>query len=49
MKCECGNELGKPLVSPRPISIVDEKSRKEIPVLFMAGFVNESKCWFCYV
>ena len=49
MKCQCGNELGKPLVSPRPIVIVDEKTKKEISLLFMAGIVNDEICYFCWI
>ena len=46
MKCRCGNELGKPRVSPFPVSFLDEKTRKLVDVYFMGGFVGE-KCWFC--
>ena len=35
MKCACGNEQGKALVKPAPISFYDSKSKKLIEILFM--------------
>ena len=46
MKCKCGNEQGKPRVSPYPVAFTDIKTKKEMEILYMAGFIGD-KCWFC--
>lgn len=35
MKCKCGNEMGKKLVSP-PSDLI-----------YMAGMSTDGRCWFC--
>jgi hypothetical protein len=47
-KCKCGNELGKPLVSPNPISFVPHGKKNEVVyIYYMAGFDQHGQCWFC--
>lgn len=46
-KCKCGNELGKPRVSPYPESFIDSVTKKKVDLLFMAGFSQHGLCWFC--
>lgn len=51
MKCKCGNEQGKPLVSPRPIKIGGLKKDDSVDVLYMGGMCHLPdglvQCWFC--
>lgn len=46
-KCKCGNETGKPRVSPFPVSYVDQKSKQVVELLYMGGFSQHCLCWFC--
>ena len=49
MKCKCGNEQGKPRVSPWPFSF--KEGKEVIHLYFNGGMVQvkgETKCWFCY-
>lgn len=52
MKCKCGNEQGKPLVKPSPVTFVDVKTRQEVSLVFNAGFAfypdGTNRCWFCH-
>jgi hypothetical protein len=52
LKCKCGNEQGKALVKPAPVSFFDVKTKQEVFIYFMAGFVTypdgTSECYFCY-
>jgi len=49
MKCACGNELGKPVVSPREWIIGGTKKGEEVHVIFMAGgIVLPTGKWQCY-
>lgn len=49
MKCACGNEQHRPLVSPRPHSfVVSIKGKREtIHLNFAGGFIG-AECWFCW-
>ena len=47
LKCKCGNEQGKPRVSPFPVSFLDDRSKKRIDLLYMGGHTPDGKCWFC--
>lgn len=48
MKCKCGNEQGKPQVNPQIVSFKDTRSREEVQIFFMAGFIGD-QCYFCAV
>lgn len=51
MKCKCGNEQGKPMVSPQRVRIGGMKKDDHVDVYYMAGFCMGSdgseRCWFC--
>lgn len=46
-KCKCGNEQGKPRVSPHPVSFKDDKTHNIVQLPYMGGFTTLGMCWFC--
>lgn len=52
MRCPCGNEQGKPIVSPsRLFAPPEKKGDTPLPVLYMGGMnvadPEQHLCWFC--
>lgn len=45
MKCKCGNEMGEPLVFPRPKVFV--LKGEVVKLAYTAGMSVDGKCWFC--
>lgn len=52
-KCACGNEQGRPRVSPFPITIpAEKKTDPPLQILYMGGMREIEggtgyECWFC--
>lgn len=45
MKCKCGNEQGKPLKNPRPVTMT--MKGETVQLHYTGGMSADGKCWFC--